>query len=462
MKTSRLQLNQSEVAAILPALEAIVNILASARLGSFPRLDPRVQFKTVNGSRVYAQAEYDETMAGYLLAARNKLKWINPSRKVRLNSFHLAAVAFAFRMVKQEKLATKEVLAKVPGLANKLERFRKQAKRAAIKQTGGDAYGEQAECWRRFLQYIHSILCFRPTFWKSSGPRLLHRDRREKLLELAREVAPTVDPAQLRHLVDLAKSEVLRDRHRVTLGMLASDDTLGRKFMADFLRNRIDPYLLAPEFQSLDILQSTRYEQLKKALVLDEPDEPDYEVQVAEMIVEEQGDTTEVPPPSVESPAEVPAALLVSAISKTLPTWQELAEHYAQWLIEELDPEDWETISRLAHSLAREYTSRYVRQTTSKTIAEAIVEAKPIERKTVHVAVLSIEVQHRDAPLTALDFINFYAEWGASWLLAVNPDRITAGNATVEGLRLAREQWASLDPSTRQCKLDAIYLRNSQ
>jgi hypothetical protein len=58
--------------------------------------------------------------------------------------------------------------------------------------------------------------------------------------------------------------------------------------------------------------------------------------------------------------------------------------------------------------------------------------------------------------------VNFYAEWGAKWLLAVNPASTPACTATVEGLRLAREQLACLDPSTRQCKLDAIYRRYFQ
>jgi hypothetical protein len=441
MKTSRLEFNEAEGAAILPGLESIVNILVMARQGYFPRIDPRVQFLTVNGPSVYAQAEFSETMDAHMLSARNKLKWINPSRKVRLNCFELAALAFAYRMVIKEELAPEDVLAKVPGLADKLERYRKRAKRAAIKQIGGDAYGEQAECWRKFLQYIHSILCFRPTLWKSSASRVFHIDQREKVLALAVAVAPTADPVQLGQMADLAKRELLRGRHPETLGMVVSDDACGGKFMARFLLNRIDPYLLAPEFQSLDIRQSARGELLKKALVIDEPDEPANEVPVAEQIVEEQGDTTEVPLPSVESPAEVPAALLVSAISSTLPTRQELAEHYAQWLFEEVDPADWEKISKLAHYLVWTYTCRYVRQTTSKTIAEAIVEAKPIERKTVHVALLSIEVQHSDVPLTLDDIINFYAEWGASWLLAVNPARTPACNATVEGLHLARKQF---------------------
>jgi len=158
-----------------------------------------------------------------MLTARNELKWIKTSRKVRLNSFQLAGAAFALRIVQREKLVPGEVLAKVSALADKLEKYRKRAKRAAIKEIGGDAYGEQAECWRRFLQYMRCILCFRPTFWKSGAMRLFHRDRREKLLALAKEVAPTLDPSHLRHLVNLAKREVLRGRHPETLGLLVED-----------------------------------------------------------------------------------------------------------------------------------------------------------------------------------------------------------------------------------------------
>jgi hypothetical protein len=271
-KTSRLEFNKNEVAAILPGLEAILNAIGDARLGHFPRLDPRVQFPGINSSSVYSQAESDETMAGHMLTARNKLKWLNPSHKVRLNSFELAADAFALRLAQREELAPDDVLAKVPGLADKLENYRKRAKRAAIKDVGPVEYKGQSERWGRFLQWMRCILCYRPTLWKSSALPVFHRDRREMMLARATEVAPTADPALLLHLADLAKREVLRDRHPVTLGMLVSDDVRGREFMARFLIKRIDPEILSTEFQSLDVQQAARGERLKNALVLDEPD----------------------------------------------------------------------------------------------------------------------------------------------------------------------------------------------
>jgi hypothetical protein len=443
MKTSRLQLNEAEDAAILPGLEAIVNAIAGARLGHVPRLDPRVQFTGINGSIVYSQARASEVMASCVLTARNKLKWKNASRKIRLSSFELAALAFALRMVRKEKLAPVEVLAKVPGLANKLEKYRKRAMRAAIKQIGVDAYGEQAEIWRKFLQYVHSILCYRPTQRKFSGLRLLHRDQRQKLLELATEVAPTADPALLLHLVDLVKREVLRDRHPVTLGMLVSDDACGLEFMASFLGDHIDPYLFAPEFQSLDIVQSARGEELKKALVLDQDDDPIDEAQVAGKIVEEQRTATEVPLPSVGSPAEVPTAPLVSAIPKTLPTQQELVEHYAQWLLAEVHPADWESITTQTQVEIWRPTREPRQRTAPKITPGAGAEFRP--------SCLSSD---------AFEMNNRYAEWGAAWLLAKNPDPGTASNAARVGITIAGEQWDRLGYSAGGSTMMAIYLRD--
>jgi len=89
-----------------------VNAIALARLGRFPWLDPRVQFPSINGSDVYSQAESDEIMAEYMVTARDKLKWLNASRKVRLNCFELATAAFALGMVKRGALAPEDVLAK--------------------------------------------------------------------------------------------------------------------------------------------------------------------------------------------------------------------------------------------------------------------------------------------------------------------------------------------------------------
>jgi hypothetical protein len=439
--TSRLQLNEAEDAAILPGLEAIVNALVGARRGLFPRLDPRVQFTGTNGSIVYSQARASEVMASHVLTARNKLKWVNASRKIRLNCFQLAALAFALRMVRKEKLASKEVLAKVAGLANKLERYRKRAMRAAIKQIGVDAYGEQAEIWRRFLQYVHGILCYRPAQRKFSGLRLLHRDQRQKLLELATEVAPTADPALLLHLVDLVKREVLRDRHPVTLGMLVSDDARGLEFMASFLGNHIDPYLLAPEFQSLDIVQSAREEQLKKALVLDQDDDPVDEVQVAGKIVEEPGATTEEPPPRVESLAEAPAAPLASAV--TVSTQQELAEQYAEWLLAEVHPADWESITTQTQDEIWRPTRERRPRTVPKIPPGAGAEFRP----------------SCPGP-DAFELNNRYADWGAAWLLAGNPSPNTASKAAREGVRIAKEQWDRRGYSGGRDTMMAIYLRD--
>jgi hypothetical protein len=443
MKTSCLTINEAQVAAILPGLEAMMNAIGDARLGHFPRLDPRVQFSGSNGSSVYSQAESDETMAGHILTARNKLKWLNPSHKVRLNSFELAAAAFALRLVKREALAPEDVLAKVPGLADKLEKYRRRAKRAAIKEIGLVAYKEQAERWNRFLQWMHCILCYRPTLWKSSALRLIHRDRREKLLELATEVAPTANPAQLRHVVGLAKRELLRGRHPETLGLVVSDDARGREFMARFIGKRMDPEILAPEFQSLDVRQAACGERLKKALVIDEPDEPVHEVQVAATTGEEHRDTAGVPVPSAYSSSDAPADFLApTANPESIPTQDELTLLYTRWLAREFDPGDWDSITKQTQlEIWRPY-----REPKRATAANTAVSNDP-------------EIRPDYFGADAFEANNLYAMWGARWLTTKNPNPNAAIEATIEGFRLV-DAWERMSYGTQKSKLDAIYLRN--
>src|SRR6516225_930324 len=95
--TSRLTLNSSEVSAILPGLETMLNGIATLRMGG--QVDP-FEFCRVN-IHVDPNIRFDKEMSDHLLACRNKLKWLNPSRKVRLNSFEIAAAALALRVVRK-------------------------------------------------------------------------------------------------------------------------------------------------------------------------------------------------------------------------------------------------------------------------------------------------------------------------------------------------------------------------
>ena len=137
MKTSSITFSRHEVAVMLPALEDMLNgIVEAFRRDRYPRRDATLV--PYRGQEVYRVRRYDEEMAGHVLSCRNKLKFIGKSRMVCLNSFELAVAALAFRVVRKEKLVSKDMLASpsVAGLEYKLELHRKRAKRAAIKQNG--------------------------------------------------------------------------------------------------------------------------------------------------------------------------------------------------------------------------------------------------------------------------------------------------------------------------------------
>jgi hypothetical protein len=121
-------------------------------------------------------------------------------------------------------------------------------------------------------------------------------------------VRSALQPFQLEWL--LAKRELLRNRHPVTLGMLVSDEKLGRRFMAKFILKREDPHVLAKEFQSLDIIQSDREEKLKAALMLDDLDEPAEEVTVIKPSAELRPETAKPQIRGADCSFDAPAAHL--------------------------------------------------------------------------------------------------------------------------------------------------------
>jgi hypothetical protein len=440
MITSRLAINKAEAAAILPGLEAAVNAIVGALHGCVPRIDPRIQFPC-SAVRLYANAQPSETMAGHLMSARNKLKAISGSRKVRLNSFELAACAFALRLVQKEALVSEDVLAKVSALADKLEKYRKRAKRAAVKAIGRNAYKEQAESWRRHLQFTHCILCYRPVRSRLKSPRLGHRDQREQLLRIAKEVAPTADPARLLELVDLARREVRRGRHGTKLRTLLSDEARAKQFMAQFILKRDGPDVLAPEFQPLDVRQSACGERMKIAMVIDESEESEPEVSVKPTATEHCHASAKAATAGVSS--KTPAALSVPVTDpQPVPSLKELALLYTKWLVREFDPGDWGSITKQTQlEIWRPYREpKYA--TAPKTVVSSDAEIRP--------AYLGSD---------AFEANNLYAIWGATWLIAKNPNPNTVARAATEGLRLA-DEWERMIYGNQKDKLSAIYLRS--
>jgi hypothetical protein len=272
----------------------------------------------------------------------------------------------------------------------------------------------------------------------------MHRNGREKLFEYAKAVAPAVPRARLWRLVILAKREVLRGRHPVTLGMLLSDEKLGRQFMAKFiLKREDDPHVLAKEYQPLDIIQSDRGEKLKAGLVTDDLDEPVEKVTVIKPSAELRSDTTKPPIPSFDRSFEAPAALSgPSTVSVPVSSVKELALLYTQWLTRQFDPGDWGSITKQTQlEIWRPY-----REARRATVPKPVVSTDP-------------DIRPEYLGSDAFEANNVNAEWGAAWLTAKNSNPHTAASAATEGLRLA-DEWERMNYGAEKNRLDAIYLRS--
>ena len=84
-RKQRISISLIESGLILPGLEAIVNGIAGARLGSYPfaRLDFLIHSQAKS---IYKNQKFDEAIAAQLLALRNKLKNAPSRKKLRLGA----------------------------------------------------------------------------------------------------------------------------------------------------------------------------------------------------------------------------------------------------------------------------------------------------------------------------------------------------------------------------------------
>jgi len=261
LPTKRIYLSPAEGALLLPGLEALVNRFATAKLGSFPFADPLYSLKHPE----ICGTTFDREMFVKVLFARNAVKFVLPGRQPSLDSLHLAAMAWALRLARRENLLTAGVGSdEMVRLERKLERYRKRARHAAEAELGKQVYRQLAVRWQLLLHWAHyNIVRFRPRRepFPASG---LYRQQRESTRRLVLDlVTEKADRKLVCHLADLARREVRRGRHGVTLRKLLGDRQRAVGFFADFLLDRIDPELLKPEFQPECVRDSIRAEKFK-------------------------------------------------------------------------------------------------------------------------------------------------------------------------------------------------------
>jgi hypothetical protein len=290
----RISLNKTERALILPGLNLIVARHAGAAAGFLPHRHPwdGVDFQA---SDVYKQRAYDEGMAAKLTSLRTKLNTVPPRGKLRLDAFEFAAAALSFRVTRKKQLWSQalragnedaspqqisETMGAIAQLEKKLERYRRRAVRAAIRRIGKAVYKEQAQIWRAFVRAIRFNLLYDVD--QAGVARLARRPastartwkyQYETLLEMARDVVAqrttaTISDIEMRRLVTLAKNELRRGRHDITLTEAIDDRDQGKEMLFNFIGKRfeLDEHIRL-KFADLSVQQSARGDKFRAATI---------------------------------------------------------------------------------------------------------------------------------------------------------------------------------------------------
>lgn len=290
----RITVNKTELALIRAGLVLINGRLSGASAGCYPHRHPldRIDFRA---SAVYLNQKYDKEMADRIVALSHKLATDPCPRKVRLDAFEAAAARLALRVTCKKSpwnhplvagtgAAPAERVALLKSailkLEKKLENCRRRAKRVAIVRLSQSVYDEHFKRWQAFVQWVRYNLLYdagmpivRRLFTRShlDPTRQMWKYQRLTLLEMAREVVTerttaVIPEDELYRLVRLAKEELRRARHEVTLMQAIGDRKKGKEMLFKFIQKRfeLDEHIRF-EFADPSVQQSTGCEKFSRA-----------------------------------------------------------------------------------------------------------------------------------------------------------------------------------------------------
>jgi hypothetical protein len=250
LPTQRLTINTAEYLLLKPGLEVLANGLANARMGVFPH---RHAFHNIDhaAADLYREQSYDVQMASRIIAVRAKLWELLKPRKVRLDTFEIAAAALALRLQKACNLdcASEAGLAERKQLASKLETYRKRTKRAAIAKLGAIEYKQAANRWKNFNAWLRfNLLQFKLPKRGAPWRAALWREQRRQLAEaiglaLEERLYEALDESSLKRVVTLLAASLRRSRHSHGLRQLLASPRDHADFMIRWVEKRVKPEL---------------------------------------------------------------------------------------------------------------------------------------------------------------------------------------------------------------------------
>ncbi len=341
-----------------------------------------------------------------------KLVRVTRSRKLRLNVFELAALAFALR-VPRTATASKGIPEEHKKLVDKLENYRMRAKRATIQKRGGPAYADSAMRWKRFVDWMRFNFVHLPRGERWYPRRRFWSEQRQGLAQFVKATLdhyayePLTEP-QMSRFVKLFKEELRRRRHPIGLReLLNAEPTTQYEFVFSVLQKKIELRPTANATWPLDILLSNRAERFKNR-------------DLARLA------GRNLRPTEIDTPSPPAPTLAIDPVQLTCPT--ELPEPsippiVADWLHREVPLNLWSQLREACEFRLTRVPGLRIPRTATSSVEEVIVSTRP-------------EIAEEDRNFSLAE-LNFFADWLLAWILALISDRARAVTAVVAGFALA-------------------------
>lgn len=419
--TVRITINKGEYDVLKPGLDMIANGLAAASLGSFPHRHPWHRVDLI-AADVYQNQAYDQTMADALIQVRTKLCDLTSSRRIRLDFIGLSILAFALRQLPKADPTVSKADSRsiVQLLTQKLERFRKRAKRSTISAHGKLSYDGAAARWRRFSDWTQYHLLYSNI--PRRGTPFLKQSWRDKNTRMAELIKTTVNErydrvlteAQVNRIRQLVVASLRRGRHELTLNSVLTGSDTAKDFLIAFITKRFD--LKKGPKATLTYWENywARTENLAQAIR-----------RPAAHYQGSAGPLHSNPADIRSSNAPVASGIRLSATdAKPQPpillTDQEIITAVGRWFTDNVDPSHRSFVCEEARHQVIRYPRQYLRPLISKSLRDLIEEARP-----------GIESSQW------CDLLNGYVEWLLAWMLFLRSDLTLIFNAIGAGYALA-------------------------
>jgi hypothetical protein len=418
LPTVRVTINPAEYRLLKPGLDLLANRLATARLGSFPNRHPwhQIDYKASN---VYLNQTYDELMAAKVIEVRAKLWELSSSRRIYVNFVDLNILALALRLLYEadKSISKKNFRDAAKELAQKLEKFRKRAKRSTISAHGRQSYDEAAARWRGFSDWArYNLLYSRLSRRKTPFLKGLWRSKRVQMAELVKVTVKErydfdLTEWQVNRICQLVIPSLRRRRHDLTFNTVLLGSDAAKDFLIAFITKRF-------ELKKGPNAPLTYWEQrFKNAEILGQfmrnrrqtsktPGEP---------LPLSHADVSSVSGVSLAD--DIPAVEEVEPAPRLAITDAEIVTAVSCWFIKNVNPRFWKDVCDQARYQVIRFPSQYSRDTISKSLTDLIAETRPVT----------------EPGQLSDDYVNPLVEWLLGWMLALRSDLMTVSNIVGAG-----------------------------